>query len=150
MSSLPAVQLFRVRGHAVLVVGLLLILLSPIKVACQTDSSGGTGRFSELSSCLGAPNATSVCVRCDTTVTVRDGGSDCSRDSRSLRGRECSRLEDVVESIAMMETMHGPGSCIKVVIWPRAEGESHVVLARGGRELTQNVVLAGRENDEVS
>lgn len=123
--------------------GLLLVLLlasSCLGVNCQL----GPESFTPLSACLGRPGSTSRCIQCDTSVTVEEGGGqDCSDIEGSLDGRVCSRLEDVVESVATGQTEHGAGSCIRVLVSARDSGEPYLVQAKGGRTVSQNVVFAG-------
>ena len=125
---------------------LLLVLLLGSAMLCGTAQGQAAPRFSRLSSCLGTLGSSSRCVTCRTQVTVdAEEGADCSRTDRSLEGRTCSRLEDVIESIAMRETEGGGGGCVGVLVQPRPLGMAHVVLARENRVLTQNIVIRGTD-----
>lgn len=118
---------------------LLLLLLA---VLYSTARSQDPPRFSRLSSCLGRPGSTTSCVVCEAQVTVdADVGRDCSRAGRSLVGVTCSRLEDVIESIAVGETLNR--GCVEVLVEPRPGVEAHVVFARENRVLMQNLVIRG-------
>lgn len=123
----------------VLRAALLLALLHSPRVYCQLDSD----KFTAISSCLGRPSTTSSCITCAVTVRVLEGGSDCSNSDGSLNNRNCSQLDDVIQSIAVGQTTHDPMDCIRILISPKADGQPYVVLARGERVLAWSVVFTG-------
>lgn len=123
---------------------LLLLLLVSATLLCRPAQSQvlQAPRFSRLSSCLENPDRKTNCVVCGAQVTVdADVGRDCSGTGRSLVGITCSRLEDVIESIAVGETRRD--GCVAVLVEPRPGNEAHVVFAREDRVLTQNLVMQG-------
>lgn len=83
------------------------------------------------------------CIRCSTNVTVdAASGGDCSRSSgdggrgaTTLHGRVCSRLVDVLESIAARATIpqtpieSGVSFCVAVFVYPTESASPHVVPA---------------------
>ncbi len=106
-------------------------------------SDPGAERFPGVTSCLDTASPSTSCLTCSTTVSVSAAGEDCSRTQRALNGRDCTELEDVIDSIARQETttMEGTGECIQLFIQPRER--PYRVLARENRIIQQSVVLTG-------
>ena len=133
----------------------LLILLA--LCACAPGfSEAQTLRFPPLTDCL-RDNSLS-CVACDTRVTVDPvQGMDCrptmqqGNSGSSLKGRVCLELDDVLSSVAKMDTVHEPGGCIEVVVMPKGMNEAYRVVDDPNRVIRQSVVLRGAaEAEQVS
>lgn len=133
----------------------LLILLALCSCA-PSFSEAQTPRFSPLTRCL-RDNSLS-CITCDTRVTVDPvQGTDCRPNTQqgdsasSLRGRVCLELDDVLLSVAMMNTRHEPGGCIEVVVMPKETNEAYRVISDPNREIRQSIILRGAaEAEQVS
>lgn len=126
---------------------LVQVIVSAVVLLEGTAEAQPPRRYTRVSACLNPDSPSGPnCVVCDTAVTVDAlRGRNCSDSGRSLAGVSCNSLEDVVDSIAMSNTVSGMGSCVAVLVEPRPGREAHVVLARENRVLRQNVVIRGTD-----
>ncbi len=136
----------------------LLLLLCCILTTTVKAQQPDLVRFSNLTSCLAASTYDRLsCISCDVAVTVDSvRGVDCKplvEQHQSLDGRSCRDLEDVIQSIYSLDTIHQVLGCIEVNVLPKPSNEAHVILVDSptrGMLLNQSIVLRGGQDLGVS